>query len=102
MLSVHDHNERDRIQQVMDHLDQGRDIALVSDAGTPLISDPGYPLVQALRQAGHKVVPIPGASAMITALSAAGLPTDRLKGFCRIKAVAVKSVCAPLPKTPAP
>tara|TARA_R110001592_G_scaffold186525_3_gene430896 strand:- start:37 stop:894 length:858 start_codon:yes stop_codon:yes gene_type:complete len=83
MLSVHDHNERDRIQQVMDHLDQGRDIALVSDAGTPLISDPGYPLVQALRQAGHKVVPIPGASAMITALSAAGLPTDRFtfEGF---------------------
>ncbi|WP_221799156.1 16S rRNA (cytidine(1402)-2'-O)-methyltransferase [Oceanobacter mangrovi] len=83
LISVHDHNERDRIDQVIEHLSQGRNMALVSDAGTPLISDPGYPLVQALADAGHKVVPIPGVSAMITALSAAGLPTDRFlfEGF---------------------
>ncbi len=83
LISVHDHNERDRIQQVAEHLDQGRNMALVSDAGTPLISDPGYPLVNALRSSGHAVVPIPGASALITALSAAGLPTDRFafEGF---------------------
>ena len=83
LISVHDHNERDRIEQVVDHLDAGRSIALVSDAGTPLISDPGYPLVNALRGRGFKVVPIPGASALVTALSAAGLPTDRFifEGF---------------------
>lgn len=82
-LSVHDHNERDRIEQIAKHLSEGRNIALVSDAGTPLISDPGYPLVNALRAMGHNVVPIPGPSALITALSAAGLPTDRFlfEGF---------------------
>jgi 16S rRNA (cytidine1402-2'-O)-methyltransferase len=83
MLSVHDHNERDRIEQIATHLSQGHNLALVSDAGTPLISDPGYPLVQALRERGFSVVPIPGPSALITALSAAGLPTDRFafEGF---------------------
>ena len=83
LISVHEHNERDRIEQIAAHLVDGRSIALVSDAGTPLISDPGYPLVNALRQRGHQVVPIPGASALIAALSAAGLPTDRFmfEGF---------------------
>lgn len=83
MLSVHDHNERDRIEQIATHLGQGHNLALVSDAGTPLISDPGYPLVQALRERGFSVVPIPGPCALITALSAAGLPTDRFafEGF---------------------
>ncbi len=79
MLSVHEHNERQRIQQIVNHLQQGRDIALISDAGTPLISDPGYPLLRAVIDAGFKVVPIPGVSSVITALSAAGLPTDH---FC--------------------
>ncbi len=83
LISVHDHNERDRIEQISEQLSQGRNVALVSDAGTPLISDPGYPLVQALTEAGHKVAPVPGVSAIITALSAAGLPTDRFlfEGF---------------------
>ncbi|ASP40433.1 16S rRNA (cytidine(1402)-2'-O)-methyltransferase [Bacterioplanes sanyensis] len=83
LLSVHDHNESERIQQVLEHLQQGRSMALVSDAGTPLISDPGFRLVQALSEHSHKVVPVPGASAIITALSAAGLPTDRFtfEGF---------------------
>lgn len=88
MLSVHDHNERDRIDQVAQHLSEGRSLALVSDAGTPLISDPGYPLVQALRERGYQVVPVPGPSALIAALSAAGLPTDRFlfEGFLPHKA----------------
>ncbi|MEC9410520.1 MAG: 16S rRNA (cytidine(1402)-2'-O)-methyltransferase, partial [Pseudomonadota bacterium] len=83
MMSVHDHNERDRISQIAQHLTDGRSMALVSDAGTPLISDPGYPLVQALREQGFSVTPVPGPSALITALSAAGLPTDRFlfEGF---------------------
>ncbi|MBE0484196.1 MAG: 16S rRNA (cytidine(1402)-2'-O)-methyltransferase [Bacterioplanes sp.] len=83
LLSVHDHNERDRLQHIKTLLDQGQSIALVSDAGTPLISDPGYVLVQDLRQHHYRVVPIPGVSAIITALSAAGLPTDRFtfEGF---------------------
>ena len=83
LISVHDHNERDRIDQVVGHLEAGRSIALVSDAGTPLISDPGYPLVNALRGRDYAVVPVPGASALVTALSAAGLPTDRFifEGF---------------------
>ena len=88
LLSVHEHNERERIEQVAQHLRDGQNMALVSDAGTPLISDPGYPLVQGLRQLGLKVVPVPGVSAIITALSAAGLPTDRFtfEGFLPHKA----------------
>jgi len=89
LLSVHEHNERERVEQIARHLEQGQSMALVSDAGTPLISDPGYPLVQALRARGLNVSPIPGVSAIITALSAAGLPTDRFtfEVSCRIKAV---------------
>lgn len=88
LLSVHEHNERDRIEQVAQLLRKGQSMALVSDAGTPLISDPGYPLVQGLRQLGLPVTPIPGVSAIITALSAAGLPTDRFtfEGFLPHKA----------------
>ena len=83
LISLHDHNESDRISQVRQHLSEGRSLALVSDAGTPLISDPGYVLVSALRSDGLSVVPVPGPSALITALSAAGLPTDRFlfEGF---------------------
>ncbi len=88
LLSVHDHNERERTEQVIHHLRQGQTMALVSDAGTPLISDPGFPLVQALRAEGLTVSPVPGVSAIITALSAAGLPTDRFtfEGFLPHKA----------------
>lgn len=83
LLSVHEHNERERIAQIAALLAQGQNLALISDAGTPLISDPGFPLVQALREQGLQVSPVPGVSAIITALSAAGLPTDRFtfEGF---------------------
>lgn len=85
--SLHDHNESARIAVIQAELEQGMTLALVSDAGTPLISDPGYKLVHALGQAGMKIVPIPGASALITALSVAGLPTDRFvfEGFLSAK-----------------
>jgi len=76
MISLHQHNENQRLEQLLEKLQAGEDIALISDAGTPLISDPGYPLVRAVRAAGLKVSPIPGASSVITALSAAGLPTE--------------------------
>ncbi len=77
MLSLHEHNERDRIKQIIGMLENDLQIALVSDAGTPLISDPGYPLVKAVVEAGFRVTPIPGVSSVITALSAAGLATDK-------------------------
>lgn len=76
MISLHEHNERERIQRIRQELEQGRNIALISDAGTPLISDPGFPLVRALVEAGLQVVPVPGASSLLAALCAAGLPTD--------------------------
>ncbi len=76
-ISYHDHNRRSRIPEILSHLQQGKAIALVSDAGMPGISDPGYELVKACIDEGISVVPIPGVSAAITALSAAGLPTDK-------------------------
>ena len=79
LLALHDHNEADRAETVVRELVAGRSVALVSDAGTPLISDPGYRLVKAAHEAGINVSPIPGPSAMIAALSVAGLATDR---FC--------------------
>jgi 16S rRNA (cytidine1402-2'-O)-methyltransferase len=79
LLALHDHNEADRAETVVRELVAGRSVALVSDAGTPLISDPGYRLVKAAHAAGINVSPIPGPSAMIAALSVAGLATDR---FC--------------------
>lgn len=86
-ISLHDFNERERIGVLIDYLYEGESIALISDAGTPLISDPGFPLVKEARANGIKVVPIPGACAAITALSAAGLPTDRFtfEGFLPAK-----------------
>jgi 16S rRNA (cytidine1402-2'-O)-methyltransferase len=77
MLALHEHNEIALLGQIMQRLDGGQSIALISDAGTPLISDPGFALVRELRRQGYAVVPIPGANAAITALSAAGLATDR-------------------------
>lgn len=77
MLSLHDHNEKQRLEQIDTHLLKGQSIALVSDAGTPLISDPGYIVVHELRERGRSIVPLPGPSALITALSAAGIATDR-------------------------
>ncbi len=75
-FALHDHNEQQKAQVLVEKLLQGATIALVSDAGTPLISDPGYHLVSQCRHAGVKVVPLPGACAVITALSASGLPSD--------------------------
>ncbi|MCG3730849.1 16S rRNA (cytidine(1402)-2'-O)-methyltransferase [Vibrio cincinnatiensis] len=86
-FALHDHNEQQKAQVLVDKLLSGLSIALVSDAGTPLISDPGYHLVTQCRQAGVKVVPLPGACAVITALSASGLPSDRFsfEGFLPAK-----------------
>ncbi|HEY0634392.1 MAG TPA: 16S rRNA (cytidine(1402)-2'-O)-methyltransferase [Gammaproteobacteria bacterium] len=87
MVALHDHNERQRTEMLLERLMAGEDIALISDAGTPLISDPGYHLVRQTRAAGVKVVPVPGASALIAALSVSGLPTDRFsfEGFLPAK-----------------
>lgn len=83
LLSLHEHNEAQRTEQLLEKLLNGENGALISDAGTPLINDPGYYLVKRLRKEGVNVVPIPGPSAVITALCAAGLPTDRFtyEGF---------------------
>ena len=90
LLSLHEHNEQAQVDGVIARLREGHDLALISDAGTPLISDPGYRVVRAARQAGILVVPVPGPSALITALSVAGLPTDRFvfEGFLPAKAAA--------------
>ncbi len=87
MIALHDHNEQQRASVLIEKIQQGQSIALISDAGTPLISDPGYHLVKLCRDAGVKVVPLPGPCAAITALSAAGLPTDRFvfEGFLPAK-----------------
>ncbi len=77
LRSYHEHNEADSTQGLLGVLERGRDVALISDAGTPLISDPGFILVRAARVRGLQVVPVPGANAAICALSAAGLPSDR-------------------------
>lgn len=77
LCAYHDHNEDTMAPSLLGRLAAGETIALVADAGTPLISDPGYTLVERARAAGHRVVPIPGCNAAICALSAAGLPTDR-------------------------
>lgn len=83
MSSFHLHNEHDKVQDVIRRLDTGTDVALVSDAGTPGISDPGFLATRAAHLAGHTVCAIPGPSAAITALVASGLPCDRFvfEGF---------------------
>ncbi|WP_118129155.1 16S rRNA (cytidine(1402)-2'-O)-methyltransferase [Pseudomonas abyssi] len=88
MTACHDHNEREKGLRLVERLLAGDDIALISDAGTPLISDPGFHLVRQAREAGVKVAPVPGACALIAALSAAGMPSDRFafEGFLPAKA----------------
>ncbi|WP_178087983.1 MULTISPECIES: 16S rRNA (cytidine(1402)-2'-O)-methyltransferase [unclassified Pseudomonas] len=88
LAACHEHNERDEGSRFITRLLAGDDVALISDAGTPLISDPGYHLVRQARAAGINVVPVPGACALIAALSAAGLPSDRFifEGFLPAKA----------------
>ncbi len=76
MTSYHEHNEREKAKQLVEMAAAGKNLALISDAGTPLVNDPGYHLVRAARAAGVRLVPIPGACAAIAALSASGLPTD--------------------------
>lgn len=89
-VAYHDHSDEHRTEQLIARLLTGEDVALISDAGTPLVSDPGYRLVRTAREQGIRVVPIPGACAMIAALSAAGLPSDRFafEGFLPAKQVA--------------
>ncbi|MBA6336925.1 16S rRNA (cytidine(1402)-2'-O)-methyltransferase [Colwellia sp. BRX8-7] len=101
-LSLHDHNERQRQDYVATLLQEGKSIALVSDAGTPLISDPGFHLVRHCRQLNLPVSPIPGACAAIAALSVAGLPTDRFsfEGFLPSKSGARQSTLANLLEEP--
>jgi 16S rRNA (cytidine1402-2'-O)-methyltransferase len=90
LVALHEHNEREQTRSLLERLAGGEDIALISDAGTPLISDPGFHLVRSARAAGLAVVAVPGPSACIAALSIAGLPTDRFafEGFLPSKHVA--------------
>ncbi len=88
LVSYHEHNEASRTAEILAALERGESVALVSDAGTPLVSDPGYRLVTAAIERGFPVIPIPGASAALTALAASGLPSDdfRFIGFVPQKA----------------
>ena len=98
-LSLHDHNEKQRAASLLQKLQAGESVALVSDAGTPLISDPGYSLVRLCRDAGVKIVPIPGPCALIAALCCAGLPTDKFHfiGFLPAKSGQRQQVLAEIP-----
>ena len=98
LLALHEHNEQQLAQRLVARLLAGDSLALVSDAGTPLVSDPGYRLVQAARAAGIRVSPVPGPCALIAALSVAGLPSDRFafEGFLPAKASARRERLAAL------
>ncbi|KZZ00745.1 rRNA (cytidine-2'-O-)-methyltransferase [Oleiphilus sp. HI0073] len=102
MQSLHDHNERDKASYLLDLVAAGGSVALVSDAGTPLISDPGYVLVAQARQRELKVVPVPGACALIAALSASGLACDRFsfEGFLPVKSKAKRDALEILKSEP--
>ena len=97
-MALHDHNEESATERILDALEAGRDVALVSDAGTPLVSDPGYRLVRAAHDAGVSVSPLPGACAAVAALSIAGLPSDRFcfEGFLPAKHKARQTALAAL------
>ncbi len=92
--ALHEHNERSQVPRLIDILQAGKSIAFITDAGTPLVSDPGFHLVRSARQAGLAVIPVPGACAAIAALSAAGLPSDRFvfEGFPPAKSAARRAV----------
>lgn len=100
LIAYHDHNERDQSKRLLERIEQGENIALISDAGTPLISDPGYQLVHMARERSLEVIAIPGASALISALSISGLPTDRFifEGFLPAKKEARCKTLAALQK----
>lgn len=93
ILSLHEFNERERLKIILTHLEEGESIALISDAGTPLVSDPGFRLVREAKAQGYAVVPIPGPCAAIAALSVAGLPTDKFtfEGFLPAKQEACRN-----------
>jgi 16S rRNA (cytidine1402-2'-O)-methyltransferase len=90
LMALHEHNEREAVDALVRRMLDGQAVALISDAGTPLVSDPGFRLVRAARVAGIRCVPVPGACAAIAALSVAGLPSDRFvfEGFLPPKAAA--------------
>ena len=99
-LSLHDHNEKQRAASLVEKIKAGENVALISDAGTPLISDPGYSLVRLCREAGVRVVPIPGPCALIAALCCAGLPTDKFHfiGFLPAKSGQRQQVLQNIPQ----
>jgi 16S rRNA (cytidine1402-2'-O)-methyltransferase len=103
LTPYHEHNAAEARPKLLARLAAGQTVALVSDAGTPLISDPGYKLVRAVFEAGHKVTVLPGASAVLAALSVAGLPTDRFffEGFLPAKQAARQKRVAVLANIPA-
>jgi 16S rRNA (cytidine1402-2'-O)-methyltransferase len=102
LLALHEHNEGDLADTLVARLQAGQSLALVSDAGTPLVSDPGFRLVRAARAAGVRVSPVPGPSALVAALSVAGLPSDRFvfEGFLPAKASARRERLAQLAAEP--
>lgn len=102
LFALHDHNEQQKAQQLLAKLQEGQSIALVCDAGTPLINDPGYHLVRCCREAGIRVVPLPGACAATTALCAAGVASDRFcyEGFLPAKTKARQDTLQALEQEP--
>ena len=100
--ALHEHNERQKLEAVLDDVRRGGRVALISDAGTPLLSDPGFPLVRAAREADLPVFAIPGPSALLAALATAGLPTDAFSfiGFLPAKAGQRANALAPLKSRP--
>jgi len=90
LVALHEHNENALSEKIIKRLERGESLALISDAGTPLISDPGFPLVNQAHKAGLKIIPVPGASSVMAALSVSGLPTDRFvfEGFLPSKKTA--------------
>jgi 16S rRNA (cytidine1402-2'-O)-methyltransferase len=100
--SFHEHNEARQVAQIVKRIAAGARVALISDAGTPLISDPGYRLVAALRQQGYSIIAVPGPSAAICALSVAGLPTDRFcfEGFLPARTAARRRLLRSLASEP--
>jgi 16S rRNA (cytidine1402-2'-O)-methyltransferase len=102
LISYHEHNEASRTAEILDSLERGDSVALVSDAGTPLVSDPGYRVVKAAIDRGFDVVPLPGPSAVLAALAASGLPTDEFRfiGFLPSKAGARRKALLEILNTP--
>jgi 16S rRNA (cytidine1402-2'-O)-methyltransferase len=102
LLSLHDHNERERADELLALLQQGHDVALISDAGTPLLSDPGFALVRMIRRRGGRIVPVPGPSAVMAALSVSSIPIERFlfEGFLPARPEARRKRIAELSAAP--